>query len=322
MLDDYKEVQNIFYRIVKNSLTKSKCSHAYLIESNGYPYSFELSFSLAKALLCPNNYTNLLNCNCCNQCSIIDDGNFLELKIIRPDGEWIKKEQLEELQNLFSKKAIIGNKKVYIIDKVEKLNRTSANSILKFLEEPEDGIVAILITENINNVLNTIVSRCQVLSLKKSIDISDKSFVYKIGSNIFNSENDINIFIENDNTISNINSVIEFINYYEDYHLDTLLEIDSLWNNYFKERSEILICFEIMLLYYKDILNYLMNNPLDIFLDYKKNIQKISIKNSLLSITKKIQVIMDLKEKIKYNVNTNLLMDKLILNLEGCEDVG
>ena len=55
-----------------------------------------------------------------------------------------------------------------IIKETEKLNASSANTILKFLEEPEDGIIAILLTDNRYHVLDTILSRCQILSLKEN----------------------------------------------------------------------------------------------------------------------------------------------------------
>ena len=66
---------------------------------------------------------------------------------------------------------MLDNKLIYIIDPAEKLNPASANTILKFLEEPPEGIVAILITENKYNVLETIVSRCQCLSLVNDLEI-------------------------------------------------------------------------------------------------------------------------------------------------------
>ena len=319
MLDDYKNNQKIIYKIITNSIKKNKCSHAYLIETNGYSKSLELALSIAKTLLCPFNYTNRLSCNNCNQCDVIDDFNFLELKIIKPDGEWIKKEQLDALQNLFSKKAVIGNIKVYIIDGVERLNTTSANSILKFLEEPEEGIIAILITENINKVLSTIISRCQLLSLKNISNNNYNSVMEAVAYNIFNSENKILDFVNNDDSFNIINNVINFVDFYEENYINTMSEIEHIWNCYFKDRKDITQAFEIILLYYKDILNYLMNNPIEIFNDYKKNIQKIAIKSNVVNISKKINIIIDLKEKIKYNINTNLLMDKLLIRFEGCE---
>lgn len=318
MLDDYKMYQKITYKIINNSIKKNRCSHAYLIDSNGYFKSLELAISIAKTFLCPFNYSNSLNCNGCSQCNTIDDGNFLELKIIKPDGEWIKKEQLDDLQNLFSKKAVIGNKKVYIIDGVERLNITSANSILKFLEEPEEGIIAILITENINKVISTIVSRCQILSLN-NINLENSSMVYMIANKIFNSENKIDEFVNNEDSVNIINSVIEFVKYYEDNGISTILEIEKLWNCYFSDRKDISNALEIMLLIYKDILNYLMNNPIEIFVDIKNDIRKIAIRRNVFNISKKINIIIDLKEKIKYNINTNLLMDKLLIGFEGCD---
>ena len=319
MLDDYKLEQRIIYKIISNSIVKDKCSHAYLIETNGYHKSFEFVMSFAKTLLCPFNYKNLDNCGECCQCSTIDDENFLELKIIRPDGEWIKKEQLDELQSLFNKKAVIGSKKIYIIDGVEKLNVTSANSILKFLEEPEEGIIALLITENINKVLTTIVSRCQILSLKNVGNSNDGSLNYRVASRIFNSEKLINDFVNNEEMNKFIDNIFNFVKYYENNGMDTLLEIESLWNSYINNRNTLSLGLDVMLLIYKDILNYLMNNPIEVFNDYRSDMERLAIKLNVLNISKKINIIIDLKDKIKYNINVNLLMDKLLIKFEGCD---
>ena len=48
------------------------------------------------------------------------------------------------------------------------MNSFSANTILKFLEEPNENIIAFLLTNNRYHVIDTIVSRCQILSLKES----------------------------------------------------------------------------------------------------------------------------------------------------------
>lgn len=320
-LDDYKEEQKVAYRILKNALKKDKCSHAYLLESNGYSKSLDFAISFAKALLCPHNLTSDKSCSNCNQCKVISDNNFIELKIISPDGEWIKKEQLDDLQTLFSKKAIIGNKKVYIIDGVEKLNTSSANSILKFLEEPEVGIYAILVTNNINSVISTISSRCQIISLKKgllSYNDCEDNLLFKIANSIFNSEEKIKKFVEDESSLNIVNSVINFINYYEENHLDTFFELNYLWNKTINEREDISIAFMIMILFYKDVLNYKLNYDLQIFNKYKDDIKKISIKSKTNDIIRKINIILDLQEKIKYNLNINLIMDKLLLSFEGC----
>ena len=158
MFEDYALEQPIIYKMIENQINNDKLSHAYLIDANGYSKSLDFSVALANNILSKTNNTE-------------QKDNILELKIIEAEGQWIKKNQLEELQLEFSKKSILGNKRIYIINEAEKLNQSSSNSLLKFLEEPEEGILAILITNNINQMLDTIISRCQILKLKNiSID--------------------------------------------------------------------------------------------------------------------------------------------------------
>ena len=82
MLDDFELEQQIIYKTLINSVKNDKTSHAYLIETNGYPKSFDLAKSFAKYLLCPNSYSNNKNCDNCHQCENIDKNEFIELKII------------------------------------------------------------------------------------------------------------------------------------------------------------------------------------------------------------------------------------------------
>jgi len=188
MLDNYQKTQPIAYKILKNAVSKEKYSHAYLFETNGFYDSYNLILSFIKAVLCKDINKETHNPEQCNICCMIDSGNYPEIEIIEPDGMWIKKDQLKKLQTEFSKKAIIGDKKIYIIKEAEKLNKQSANSILKFLEEPEEGIIAILVTDNIYGILETIRSRCQLIELKESkkelsVKNTNNKVIFKILNN-------------------------------------------------------------------------------------------------------------------------------------------
>ena len=152
MLDDYKECQNIAYQILVNSVKKNKVSHAYLIELNDSYLGLDFAYAISKFLLCPNNYTNNNKCENCNQCNVIDQNNYLELKVVKPDGKNIKKNQILDLQNEFKNKSIIGKNKIYILEEAEKLNEEAANALLKFLEEPGSKVYAFLTTNNENGV--------------------------------------------------------------------------------------------------------------------------------------------------------------------------
>ena len=310
MLDEYQSMQPIVYRILKNAIKKDKYSHAYLFETTGFSDSFNLIFSFVKAINCPNNYTNNQNCNDCHQCEVIESGNYPEIKIINPDGMWIKKDQLNELQEEFKNKAIIGNKKIYIINKADRLNVQAANSILKFLEEPEEGIIAILITDNIYQILETIRSRCQIIKLKEEKhDFKDIDTVNRIAKTLK---------IElNETKELQIQKVINFINQYEKLHFNTILYMQKLWHDHIKTKDDQILGFDIMIMYYKDIFNNMLGHKIEIFTDYIDDINNITSKNNITTISTKISILTDFKEQIKYNANTNLLMDKLIITLEG-----
>ena len=319
MLDDFIKIQPIAYKILKKSKEKNKVSHAYIIETNGYSKGLDIALAFSKYLLCPKSYTNGENCQNCTQCFTIDRNEFIELKIIESNTSQIKKEQIDNLQLDFTKKPIIGDKKIYIINEAEKLNIKTSNSILKFIEEPEEGIIAILITNNVNSLLSTIVSRCQIISLinnniQENLDTEEKIVDILI---LDNNEKQQLLEIKEDK--NGINRVIDFIKYYENNKEETIIYTNKLFHQYFTTREELKIALEIILLFYKDVLNMKIGKKILIFNNYKNDIKEIEEKNDLKTILNKINVLSNIEEKIKFNANATLLMDKLIIELEGCE---
>lgn len=316
MLDDFKVDQSLAVTILKNAINKNKLVHAYLFETNGYYKKEEFIYSFIKSLVCPNKFFAYSECSNCNLCNMIDDRCYPEVKVINPDGMWIKKEQLDELQQEFSKKAIIGNKKIYIINEAEKMNTSAANSILKFLEEPVPNVIAILVTDNIYQLLDTIISRCQIISLKKLLLESDDE-AQLIANSVFSDNNKKQEFLNSEDSIETINNIKKFINFYEKNKLDTLLYIQELWFNYFSDKEANNFAYDVMILYYRDILNVKVGHAVMIFKNDYQELSTLADKLSEDVICFKIAKIVETKQKIKNNVNLNLLMDNLIMNLEG-----
>ncbi len=313
MLDKYKDGQPVAYQMMTNAIINNKISHAYLFDSNGNPDAFDIVLSFVKKIV-------LLDCDdsfSTNVIKRIDDGNYLDVVCIQPDGLWIKKNQIIDLQNEFNKKSIEGRKKIYIIKSAEKMNVQTSNSILKFLEEPIDDIIAILIVDNINLVLPTIISRCQVIKLnkRKFSDSSIINFRY-----LFNSFKYLNY---SDDKISEfISDVIGFVNFFENNNLDTIIFEKSLWHNKFKDREDNLLAIELMINFYYDLLKYITNNKALFYKDKISEIDSISKINSISSISKKIYILDGVKNKILKNMNINLLIDKMIIDMCGDKNEG
>ena len=140
MLNDYKDKQLLVYNLFMNDIEKKCVTHAYLIDENNCDDAYEMILAFVKKILCSKNH-NVDDYKECSLCKRIDSGNYPELKIVKPDGIYIKKNQILELQKEFSKSSVEGSKRIYIIRDCEKMRAEAANSMLKFLEEPEDCLL-------------------------------------------------------------------------------------------------------------------------------------------------------------------------------------
>lgn len=308
MLEEYEKKEPIIYRQISNSI-KNGLSHAYLFELNDNVYAYEMIMSFVKKVL-SNGDENISK--------RIDDGNYSELKHIFPDGQLIKKEQLEELQKAFSTMSLENDKRFYIIHDAEKLNVAAANSLLKFLEEPSDGIIAILLTNNINLMLKTIVSRCQILTFSKNKvedyikfnQITSDITLHKLFFTIWKNKDELNEYHRNF-----VKKVIKFINYYEKNKLKTIV----YENRFFEEindKIELNNFFECVILFYRDLLRYKFGSEVLYFDDYMDNIREFSCINTEEMIIKKINTLLEKVRLIKNNVNASMFIDGIIIDME------
>ncbi|MFP3338975.1 hypothetical protein R0J91_13420, partial [Micrococcus sp. SIMBA_131] len=89
-----------------------------------------------------------------------------DLHLIEPEGQSIKIDQIRKLQKEFSYLGVESRKKVYILNHSDRMTTQAANSLLNFIEEPGQMTMAILLTEQKQNILSTIYSRCQVITFQ------------------------------------------------------------------------------------------------------------------------------------------------------------
>lgn len=273
-MNNLTDIQNKFVSYIEKIMISNKLSHAYLIETEDSSTEFPLVLLFVKMILCPLeiNKCDKLNCSKCNVCRLIDEKNFPDFEIIEADGNQIKKNQLLELKDEFQKTSLIGKRRVYVIKDAEKLNPSSANTILKFLEEPEENIIAILLTRNRYQVLDTILSRCQILAL------NDASMVIRY-------DDEIALFLK-----YLFNGKDLFIHYKE--ILDNILVDKNKAKEVFEQVEKI-------------ILGYLggkLNS------DYDLTILKEIEKKTLL---KYVSIIEEEIPKLVYNINYKLWLDSI-----------
>ena len=312
MLDDFMDNQVLAYKIINSSLINNRLSHAYLIETNGCDDAYDFVKSFVKAIICPKHYTNNKQCGDCSVCQRIDDNNYTEFKVIDTDGMWLKKEQIIDLQMDFSTVGIEGGTRVYVIKNCEKMNASTANSLLKFLEEPNPNIVAILMVNNIEMLLDTIVSRCQLIKLIPNNSYTNS--LDKVKYLICNGNEDLINFVVDNNIVD---MVFNFIDVVSKNRYDGIVGANKLWHKYIQKRDEIAVAIDIIIYIYYDCLKYLLGNDNLFFNDRVEDIKKIVGNHDIMFILNRIEKLDDLRLLIKFNVNINLFVDKLCMILGG-----
>lgn len=322
MLDDYKEKEPIVYKQLKN-IINDNLSHAFLFIKNKNLYADKIINSFMKSIICKDRYTNKKACNDCNICERIDKKEYSEIKIIKPEGLWIKKEQLIELQREMSTKALEGEKRIYVIYEAEKMNSSAANCLLKFLEEPPKNIVAILITDEYGGIIDTIASRCQTIAFYDS-DINEYAKLYNYKNKtllklhlLYKNNQNTEEYMNNSENVFFLENIINFILKYEEKKINMICDNKKYFIDIFKQKEDIYYSLEVMILFYKDVLKFIIKREVDIFENYLEKIREVANKNDKQKIIYKLNIMIKNKENIKSGMNINLFLEKLIIELEG-----
>ncbi|MHC5269777.1 DNA polymerase III subunit delta' [Enterococcus sp. LJL98] len=157
--------QTYVFSLMKKNVEHGRIAHAYLFEGDKGTGKHQLSLWFAQRLFC-QQVIEQAPCGECVNCKRIRLGEHPNVRVIAPDGQSIKVDQIRQLQNDFSKKGFEKGMQIFIIQQADTMNNSAANSLLKFLEEPDGQMLAILEVESLGRVLPTIQSRCQIIHFK------------------------------------------------------------------------------------------------------------------------------------------------------------
>ena len=312
--------QHIVYQVLKNSFKNKKTSHAYIISgSKGSPI-LDTAIFLAQSLVCLNKDENNLACEECINCQKIKNNAYVDYKLI--EGVDLKNDVTLAIQDDFNKSSVENEDiKIYIINLIEKAPVASLNKLLKFIEEPNSNIVAIFTSNSVDSILQTIVSRCQTITLKEfmvsdlieylvnnNVSYEDAWLISKISNNA-----EKNLDLVNDVTFNVVknqlaNSLKHLGNKNDYFIVDFLIEgMKNLTEN--SSIELFLDMLEVCLL--EAIIKQEDKEHKSVIFD--EQISKISEKYQ--HIDHMIDDITKAKIDLLSNANKNLVFDKLLINL-------
>jgi DNA polymerase-3 subunit delta' len=148
--------------LLASAVSEGRLSHAYLFVGAPGSGMEEAALALAQCVICPND-----GCGTCDDCRRVAHRT-------HPDVQWLSPgsvtgylvDQVRDLIEGVSRTPSRARAKVYVLEKAGLFRSTSANALLKTIEEPPEGVVFVLLARSVASVLPTIVSRCQVVPFR------------------------------------------------------------------------------------------------------------------------------------------------------------
>src|SRR5215203_4285149 len=158
--------QEHIVRTLQNAVRLNKVAHAYLFSGPRGTGKTTTARVLAKAINCLQDDPSLRPCNACANCLAINAGaspDIVEIDAASNRGI----DDIRDLRERVRYAPAQLRSKVYIIDESHQITGAAANAFLKTLEEPPAHTKFILATTDPEQLLPTIVSRCQRFDFKR-----------------------------------------------------------------------------------------------------------------------------------------------------------
>jgi DNA polymerase-3 subunit delta' len=151
-------------QLLMSGLARGRVSHATLVVGPPNIGKTTLVRTFAQALICTGPPP--LPCGECSACRRVLSGNHPDVRILEANDQPIRIDQVRDLQRELSLSPYEGSWRVAVLVAFERATAEAANALLKTLEEPPGQVVLLLTAVQTDGLLPTIVSRCQVLSLR------------------------------------------------------------------------------------------------------------------------------------------------------------
>lgn len=313
---------------LKNIIKNEKIGHAYLFTGSEGIGKKLTAIAFSKAVNCDSLSEDFDPCNECPSCLKIDNSTHSDFQIISSENSVITINQIQNIKNIIYLQPLEGRKKIFLIDDAHKMTVEASNALLKILEEPPAFAVLILITDTPDNILPTIISRCNRVSFfpinresQKEVLINmhqdlDKRLLEEI---ILFSSGSFGKAIE---LIGDLSAIKEKNNFLE-WLIDTNPEqmVNKLFSSSEKELTGILNSFldftEVMVLWFRDILFFQLKLGPEI-LSFPERIDKIKEFANYYSqekIITSLEYLTEIPEKVRKYIQPKILLENFIIQL-------
>ncbi|NLN60441.1 MAG: DNA polymerase III subunit delta' [Deltaproteobacteria bacterium] len=250
-------------RFLLMTLERKRMPHAYLFSGMTGVGKRSVALELAKVINCADKASPADACDRCPSCLKMTQGNHPDFVSIEPEGQFVRIESIRSMQNQMQFAPLEGPYRIVVVNDADKMHITSANALLKTLEEPPPRNLLVLITANPNGLPRTILSRCQRIHFPPlGREVIASHFVKQHGST------DADASMIAGTSGGNLARAIEMVQ--EDFkslrdrtmedltaiHDKNMMKMLTFTNNFGKDRTDIVRKLDIIQSCYRDALVY------------------------------------------------------------------
>lgn len=310
----------------KSSIELGKLSHAYILNGEKGSGKKTLAAVVAKSLQCETGEPD--PCGVCKSCLQAESGN-------QPDIIWVTHEKpnvisVDEIRtqiiNDISLKPYSSRYKIYIVPDAQLMNPQAQNAILKTLEEPPEYGIIMLLTNNVDKFLPTIISRCIVLNFRpveplymveylvNQIGLDQEKARFCTDFAQGNLGKAVRLAISPDYNELQEES-LRLLRRISDMDMD---EIIQAVRNMGKYKLDVTDYIDIMTMWFRDILMVkIANSPNKlIFKDEFSVMKKQASRVSYEGLEEILQALEKLKIRLEANVNFDIAMELMLLTMK------
>lgn len=323
---ELKEKQPFAVTLLVNSLHKNRLSHAYIFEGNEGTGKMAVALQLAKTLFCLQLH-GIEPCHHCRNCRRIESNNHPDVRIfLFETGNYIKVGQIDSFLKEISYRGSESKRRLFIIEQAHRMTRVAANRLLKFIEEPSNEEMVIFITEQIEQMLPTIASRCQTVSFQP---LQTLEFMQKLENSevpkplarlVANLTDDYEAAytLANDEEFAQVQKlVIQLTEEVLDKPFELLLTIYEKANLYLKDKHVIELVLDMLLLWFRDVIYTHLQKPEQIvFVQERERLERYALRFTVQQAAQQMEMMLEAKKQLDANVNPQLVIEQVVLKLQ------
>jgi len=312
-------IQRLFIQLLQTN----RLQHAYLFEGKMGTGKKDMAKYVAKGLFCIEQTGE--PCQNCHACNRIETKQHPDVVEVEPDGQSIKIGQIRELKEAFTKSGMESRKKIVIVEDVEKMTNQAANSLLKFLEEPDGDILVILLTTARHRLLPTILSRCQLIHFPQLSKKMQRENLEAAGlsedraallSQLTADTTEALELAENDTLKELIPVVWKWFSFIFKKDGQSFVFVHTDIMPLVKDKKDHMRTLDLLLILLQDILNSQVSEDYAVaYLKHKSAIQKMADSVSIVSLAHMMEHVLTAKKQLESNVAAQGVFEDCTLQL-------